>query len=196
MNNSLIPAIKELERVYDLVAEHYKFVAPRPIITIQTKGRSKCCGWHWKEKWADGKISLSEINICAEVINEHAVQTLIHEMCHHHNAVEGIIDCNSASQYHNKRFKERAEMYGLNCEKAGRFGWAMTTLGEELKKFLTEIKVNNEVFNLIRKETERTVAPTKMKKWSCGCTNLRVAVELNATCNSCNKKFEKQEEEE
>ena len=37
--------------------------------------------------------------------------------------------------------------------------------------------------------------PTKMKKWSCGCTNIRVAVELHAVCTSCENIFRMVEEE-
>jgi len=31
---------------------------------------------------------------------------------------------------------------------------------------------------------------SKLKKWSCGCTNVRVAVLLEAQCLKCDKKFE------
>lgn len=191
-NDSIIPAIKELERVYDLIAERYKFTALRPIITIQSKGRQSAFGWHWSKKWSNGKSDLSEINICAEELDKHPIATLIHEMVHYNNAVEDINDC-STSQYHNKAFKERAETFGLNVERAGRFGWAMTTVSDKLIPVLEEMKINYDVFKLIRKPTERVKAETKMKKWSYGCTVVRCAVELDATCDKCKKKFEEQE---
>ena len=31
---------------------------------------------------------------------------------------------------------------------------------------------------------------SKLKKWSCGCTNVRVATDFNATCNGCGNDFE------
>lgn len=34
---------------------------------------------------------------------------------------------------------------------------------------------------------------SRMKKWVCGCTIVRCAVELNATCGRCGRKFEKEE---
>ncbi len=34
---------------------------------------------------------------------------------------------------------------------------------------------------------------SKLKKWSCGCTNVRVAVELDALCRRCGRPFALQE---
>jgi len=190
--NSICPAIRELERIYDLIADRYKFTARRPIITIQSKGRGQTLGWHWTEKWSNGDdIKLSEINICAEVLNRNPIETLIHEMAHYHNCVDKIPDC-SASQYHNKAFRERAENYGLNVQKAGRFGWAMTCMSDKLKLAVEEMNVNYNVFKMVRKESSKIAAPTKMKKFNCGCTVVRCATELSAVCELCQKRFEEE----
>lgn len=122
MIDSIIPVIKELERVYDFLANKFNLKAIRPIITIQTKGRQKSTlGWYWNNKWQVNKKEFSEINISAESLNKNPIETLIHEMVHYSNAVNKIEDCNH-HQYHNKRFKEKAEMYGLNVEKNGTKG--------------------------------------------------------------------------
>lgn len=190
MNNSIIPIIKELERIYDELAKQYKLVVPRPIITIQSKGRQKTTlGWHWQDKWKLGKTDISEINICAESLNQNPVETLIHEMVHYSNSCDKIEDCNS-QQYHNKNFKTRAENYGLNVKKDGRNGWAETSVSDSLKQKLSTLKINYSVFKLLRKEHLNTVSPTKMKKYSCGCTNIRCAVELSAKCLKCGNEFE------
>jgi len=34
---------------------------------------------------------------------------------------------------------------------------------------------------------------SKMKKWSCDCTNIRAAVEVEATCNKCSNTFKLQD---
>lgn len=191
-NDSLIPTIKELERVYDLIADRYKFKAPRPIITIQTKGRQSALGWHWKNKWRKGEIELTEINICAEELDKNPIETLIHEMVHYHNAVDEIKDCNS-QQYHNSHFKQRAEEYGLNVKRAGRYGWGMTSLSDKLQEVLIGYKINYDVFKLIRKHANKIKAETKMKKYSCGCTIVRCATELSAVCETCQNRFEEKE---
>lgn len=187
--SSICPAILELERVYDIIADRYKFKAPRPVITIQSKGRGKTLGWHWTEKWSNGDIKLSEINICAEVLDRNPIETLIHEMAHYHNCIDKIPDC-SASQYHNKAFRERAENYGLNVLKVDRFGWAMTYMSDKLKLVVKEMNIDYKVFKLVRKESNKIVAPTKMKKWDCGCTVVRCATVLSAVCELCKNNFE------
>ena len=78
----------------------------------------------------------------------------------------------------------------------GKRGWAYTSIekGGIAEKALNKIDINRDVFIYQRKEQGSKVkAPTKMKKWSCGCTNVRCAVELDAYCKKCVNYFELQE---
>ena len=194
MDNSIIPIIKELERVYDALVKQYNLKQDRPLITVQTKGRSKqILGWHWVDGWERGKKTISEINICAEDLNKNPIETLIHEMVHHSNACDKIEDCNN-SGYHNKTFKKTAESYGLNVNKMGRHGWADTSLSDDLQIKLKNLKIDYKVFELYRKTHLHITAPTKMKKWSCGCTVIRCATRLDAKCNLCHNDFKQEEE--
>ena len=169
MTNSIIPIIKELERIYDAVNAKFDFKYVRPLITIQTKGSQKnTLGWFGADRWQHDKKEIAEINICAESLNKNPVETLIHEMAHYANHCEKVEDCNS-QQYHNKHFKIRAENYGLNVEKEGRHGWGLTSISERLQIILNDIKVNQEVFKLYRKTHLSITAPTKMKKYKCDC---------------------------
>ena len=121
---------------------------PKVIITIQTRGRKKCYGWFWKNRWTENGNAVHEINMSAENINrtkEDQCETLIHEMLHLHNAIRGINDCN-ALQYHNKYFKVAAEEAGLLVMKYPGKGWAMTSLGDIAKKVVdsfTEVFPND-----------------------------------------------------
>ena len=167
------------------------------LITLQTKGRKNAAGWHWAGKWAGSENSHTEINISAEYLTagyEPLMEVLIHEMAHAINNQNGIKDCSKA-QYHNKNFKKAAELAGLHVEQSKR-GWAYTSIekGGIAEKALNEIDINRDVFIYQRKEQGSKVkAPTKMKKWSCGCTNVRCAVELDAYCKKCVNYFELQE---
>ncbi len=193
MNNSIIPVIKELERIYEVLAKKFNLKAEKPIITIQSKGRQKTTlGWYWDKKWQHNKKELGEINICAESLNKTPIETLVHEMAHYSNACEDIQDCN-AHQYHNKKFKTRAVDYGLNVNKDGRHGWGLTMISPKLEAILKEIKVDYKVFKLYRKLSMGNVAPTKMKKYCCGCTTVRCATRLEAKCLICNKKYKEKD---
>jgi len=166
------------------------------LITLQTKGRKNAAGWHWAGKWAGSKNSHTEINICAEYLTagyEPLMEVLIHEMVHAINNQNGIRDC-SKTQYHNKRFKTAAEVAGLAVTQ-GKRGWAYTSIksGGVAEKALKAIDINRDVFIYQRKEQGQKVkAPTKMKKWSCDCTNVRCAVELVAECQNCGNEFKLQ----
>jgi hypothetical protein len=193
MDNSIIPIIKELERIYDEVNTKFGFTYTRPVIVIQTKGSKKdTLGWFGADRWKQDKKEIGEITICAESLNKNPIETLIHEMAHYANHCEKIADCNN-QQYHNKNFKVKAENYGLNVEKDGRRGWAFTKIGEKLQIILNDIKVNKEVFKLYRQTRVSMTAPTKMKKWKCACTVIRCATELHATCDACKKSFQLEE---
>ena len=163
------------------------------LITLQTKGRGNFAGWCWAEKWVSKESSHTEINISAEYLTagyETIMEVLIHEMAHAINSQNGIKDC-SKTQYHNKHFKASAELAGLHVEN-GKKGWAYTSIakGGIAEKALNEIDINRDVFIYQRKEQGSKVkAPTKMKKWSCGCTNVRCAVILEAYCEKCGSSF-------
>jgi hypothetical protein len=131
---------QQLVELYNKAFEHFnkelfEGKLPKVIITIQTRGRKKCYGWFWKDRWNEAGQPAHEINMSAENINrtkEDQCETLIHEMVHLHNAIRNIDDCNSL-QYHNKYFKSAAEEAGLLVMKYPGRGWAMTSLGEKAK---------------------------------------------------------------
>lgn len=189
-DKSLIPIIKELERVYDILAKKFNLSKyPRPLITIQTQGRQKnTLGWYGANRWKEGKKEIPEINICAESLNKNPIETLIHEIVHYHNSCEKIEDCNQ-HQYHNKHFKSRAENYGLSVEKDGRHGWGDTSLSDNLKLYLKTLNINYKVFELYRTVPISITAPTKLRKFRCDCTTVRCATDLQAKCIKCGKEF-------
>jgi hypothetical protein len=147
-----------------------------PVFTlIPNRGRQSYYGWYWQGRWKDGKKSLPEINITADTLKrtvEEICNTLIHEMAHYKNNVEGIVDCNS-NQYHNKHFKKRAESFGLTVERLKNKGYARTELGEKasnlVKKYKNTIlkgdknpfhayRVGSETRLVIKENTKRFVA--------------------------------------
>lgn len=198
---SILPAVKELERIFDLAATRFPEdleVPKRPVIVIQTRGRKKSTlGWHWAETWQNGEPEpITEITICAEALNRpplEVAETLVHEMVHLYNHANGVRDV-SGHQYHNAKFRKLAERVGLVvAEPTDSRGHAYTSLGDELRAFLESIEIDASAFSLARRERKRRKAPTKMKKWEClGCDRpmiVRCARDLNATCEDCGEPF-------
>lgn len=213
-DQGLAPALAEFHRVFDAVNEKFfKGDLPSPIITIQSNGRMVnalgwCTSWRaWQTAKAEAEAEGDEeggtldgrfeINLSAEYMNRPTndlMETLVHEVAHYANAHQGTKDC-SGSQYHNKHFKAMAEYLWLHVEKTPKHGWARTAPTPELLEFFGELKIDDTVFEFARTGTvTKPKAATKMKLWECRCgTKIRAAVEIDATCNKCNRPFEKQE---
>lgn len=151
-----VELLKELHRAFDFFNERFsEGTLNRPIITIQTAGRTNVLGWFLREGW-EGKTPediTNEINISAEYFDRGAtdvLETLLHEMAHLKNFQLGIEDC-SKSQYHNIKFKVCAESFGLIVEKMKNRGWAYTQLGEDAQKAIEDLNPNEDLFKLTRR---------------------------------------------
>ena len=114
---------------------------PEPVITLKkTPGAYGhiTCG----KTWTAGTEQRHEINISTATLDrpiEETTATLLHEMCHLYNMVNGIKDTSgSANAYHNKRFKQIAESHGLIVEHDPKYGWTITHPSEELLDFILE----------------------------------------------------------
>ena len=193
----------ELERVFGRLAVVLLFrqQMPTPIITIQSKGRRKALGWFIRKAWTnDGENYVPEINISAEYLSRPVIEivaTLVHEMVHLSNFMAGIRDC-SSTNYHNRRFKELAESVLLTCERVedgiNQFGWAYTAASPALCDIINNLEIDEDAFAFHRdlqlgfamagKARQKSDEPAepKMKKWSCGCTNVWSAVAVDAVC--------------
>ena len=196
-----IKKISEINKTIEDVAEKINKelfngeIAPY-VLTIQTQGRKKgTMGWaytgnNWSAKKGSG---YQELNICAEYLMDafQVYDILVHELVHIWNSQNDIKDC-SGNQYHNLKFKSKAEEVGLIVEK-GRRGWAYTKVkeGGVADKLYKKLKLKADTFSIARDATSaKRKAPTKMKKWTCGCTNVRCAVDLIAVCQNCFNEFE------
>lgn len=163
---------QELVVAYNKAFDHFNTTLfggtlPKPIITIQTRGRKKCYGWFWANRWNENGTNVHEINMSAENVHrtkEDQCETLIHEMVHLHNAIRNIDDCNALG-YHNKNFKSAAEEAGLLVMKFPGKGWAMTSLGQKAKDAVDSF-TDTLPTDTYRPEVKRTYA----KIWTVMCT--------------------------
>jgi len=166
-------AIDELQRMFKLLNEKYfNNELERPVIALHTDVTSGAYGWITPNKvWSsrDNKW-FREINITAEYLNrkpELTISTLLHEMCHLLNIQNGVQDTSRGGTYHNSRFKEVAELHGLNVEKNEKYGYCVTTPSEELKQLVKE-KCRTGCFKLERMKTYKDGTPKVTKKGSDG----------------------------
>lgn len=148
----------ELYRAFDVFNEVFADnKLPKVVITIQESGRRNAYGWFGNGFWTDRLAgdAVPEINLSAEYLSRGPrglLETLLHEMAHLWNAtVENVKDC-SGGQYHNKRFKEAAERFGLEVSRDGKRGWAYTKLTDVSDKAITDLNLDESLFKSLKRK--------------------------------------------
>ncbi|HYV36890.1 MAG TPA: SprT-like domain-containing protein [Gemmataceae bacterium] len=108
--------------------------------------------------------------------------TLLHELLHAWQQAHGKP---GKRNHHNKQFREKASEFGLVIDHRGFTKYESPSQFTEL---LQRHGIN--VPTLPEVEVTNQRGSSKLKKWSCGCTNVRVAVrEFNAQCLNCGNLF-------
>ena len=199
-NKSLIPAIEEAERFIGFLNERFKLKLPKDfMINIIKSGKGKI-GYFTPK----GNDNAFKFNVGNETKSIHSItlntlylkdnnpyEVLTHELAHFINEVKGIKDC-SSNQYHNKHFKEVAEMLLLRVEKTRR-GYSQTDESEEFKKMLKEFKPNPRAFNIFQELVDDgNRQKSRLFLFTCEneCFKIRSGIkELNVICGVCNTPF-------
>lgn len=136
-----------------------------------------------------------EIAINAVYIRERpfwqTLGTLLHELLHSWQQSYGKVGKSRSRNYHNQEFRDKAKSLGLRVDAQGHTQY----LPEAESPFLQLLKKKGiEVPVLPKLEMVQMRGTSKLKKWSCGCTNVRVAVaDFQARCLKCGCVFKKNE---
>lgn len=123
--------------------------------------------------------------------------TLLHEMVHCWEFFYLPEERRTKSWYHVKAFRDKMAEFGILCNTNGGH------VGLDYKgKFVQTLKQHAVAFNGFEGyiSSDSTVVPidpkptqkgsSKLKKWSCGCTNIRVAVkDAEIQCLKCKNQF-------
>ena len=182
-----------LNKIFDLLnAEYFENALSRPTLTIQSTPKAYGHFSLRDDTWLSKNGATHEINIGAGTLSrpiEEVTATLLHEMCHYYNHVNGIQDCSRGNTYHNKRFREAAEQRGLVVTHSDKYGWNHTAPGDELLQFcldndLTDILINRNEFTGFQititgthSGTTGVILPKKpcsTRKYICPCCGMSV----------------------
>jgi hypothetical protein len=216
--DSLRPTIAELERMLQwsfkslgmdklyLDRQGLAEQLERVTVVIETSGTRKNLLGHFLCKTAQSAWrtregeEISEIKISSEHLRQDPVEiahTIIHEAVHLWNWYLGLKDCSSGGAYHNKTFKEQAELVGLKTgdQSVPGHGFAHTKLSEELEeKIRKSLKPKLAAFQIFKDAAPKvkTVKKPKLALWECECViKIRVAYDtvLDAECHECGVDF-------
>ena len=186
-----------LEKLYrQLNADMFNGKLEECIITIQST--PKAYGHVTRSKvWKVKETNHYELNISADTLNrpiENTVATLLHEMVHIYNMMNGIQDTSRGGTYHNKHFKEKAESVGLIIEKDSKIGWSITTPSEQLIDYIikqdwTDIYMTRNTGRTSSTNTGKIKKPSSTRKYICPCcgNSVRATKTVNIICADCNQ---------
>jgi len=211
---SIAPTVKALDGLFQTLNQKlFNSALPKAVITLSQRGTKGAKGWCTEEKvWArieNEQIPerYYEINICPEYLNrptEEICETLLHEMVHLFNTINGVQDCGSNGQYHNKRFKASAEQHGLNVERIPNYGYAKTSLTTETAEFIRSLNLT--AFDLYRDTVRKNASEldisqqkqSSTRKYICPkCSmSIRATKKVQVICGKCNELFEEYRQHE
>lgn len=204
------PMVKTLEDLF--VKFNEKFFGGEletPVITI-APDTCRSYGWFttwraWKETGNEDSEGYYEINVSSDYLNRDPVEvaaTLLHEMVHLYDEMQGVKDCSRAGKYHNKKFQMAAEAHGLICEKSQKYGFSITKPTEETVEFIKSFDLK---FNLYRptvsdkptpdddeEEKDKPRKKSSTRKYVCPVcgTIIRSTKDVNVICGDCGVPFE------
>ena len=145
-----------------------------------------------------------EINVGAGTLArpiEEVTATLLHEMVHYHNYINGIQDCSRGGTYHNRKFRDSAEAHGLLVDHHDKYGWTITSPNDSLLQFcldndLSDILINRNEHGGYKVTGTGTHAPapppattrtSSTRKYICPCcgNSVRATKMVNVGCLDC-----------
>ena len=201
-----------LNKIFDLLnAEYFESTLSRPTITIQSTPKAYGHFSLNKDTWVSKLGGTHEINIGAGTLArpiENVVATLLHEMVHYFNHINGVQDCSRGNTYHNGKFKKAAEARGLIITHSDKYGWSHTEPSDELLEFvlnndLTDILINRNEGSYFRvgggsgahSGTNGTTTPpprtSSTRKYICPCCGMSVRATrtVRIACIDCDKQM-------
>jgi hypothetical protein len=108
--------------------------------------------------------------------------TLLHELLH---AWQHTYGNPSRRDHHNAEYRNKARECGLNIDERGVTGYpAESQFKDVLRRHGVAVPEAEYAAVGVRARGQ-----SKMKKWSCGCTNVRCAKVLQARCLACGQEF-------
>ena len=168
---------------------------PVPVLTFE-KARVNTLG-HYRIGRNDFGVR-EQININRQHLQRplwEILATLLHELTHSWEYSYLEKEERTCNWFHKKLFRDKLKSFGIECNEKG----AHTSIGGDFVYHLSRHGISfHSVINLkdifkgmIEIEPKKKKkGSSKLKKWTCGCTNIRVAIkEFQALCLKCENEF-------
>lgn len=128
----------------------------------------------WVERVEEGEAThYGELLLSGESLKRggrETVGTVLHELAHAYADANEIKDTSNGDRYHNKRFKEIAEDFGLTIEQADVVGWSMTSVPDSTEElYAAEIEALDAAITQYRVPNFELKTVQKQKKFLMQC---------------------------
>lgn len=150
---------------------------PEVVIVLGSSGKSKRSQIHGhfaKQAWIDrdGESRTHELFLSGESLSRGGRETfgtIVHELAHAYASENEIQDTSNSGRYHNRKFKEIAEGFGLHIESAPTIGHSVTTVPADLaERYRDQINDLDAALSAYRDAVEfNPVTKTKQYKMQC-----------------------------
>ena len=121
------------------------------------------------------------------------LQTLVHEMVHSWEHIYVPEEKRTKNWYHTKAFRTKLAEIGILTDERG----CHQAVGDPFRHLLRQHGVEPEEGHetggglIVVPPKPKPKGRSKLKKWTCGCTNVRVAIaDFQAKCLKCGNEFE------
>lgn len=197
--------VKAIETAWAAIQTAHTDV-PHVVVTMGSgsgQGAGLVLGHFAPLRWVAGEESVHELFVGGEGLQRggRAVMgTLLHEAAHGAAQARGVQDTSRQGRYHNKRFKQIAESFGLVIEQAPGIGWSTTTVPDATaERYARVIARIDAALGLYRRAEGRAAGTGRTNNNNgvsamCGCgRKLRMSQSAYETgpilCGSCGTEF-------
>lgn len=171
MSTATLPILQAIDTLIERANELHKGI-PEVTVVLGAAGYTKKSqvhghfapnSWRTEKGFYDHELMLSGESLKRGA--EETLATLLHELAHAYAHAKKITDTSNAGRYHNKKFKEIGNEFGLELEKVETIGWSKTTLSEgTAEQYKEGLEALRKVLVKYRVPNSENAAPTKKPK--------------------------------
>ena len=163
----------------------FKLDIPQIVIRIDILNRSRFGHFRYGHNGFGlrGEVGMNARYLTGQREEWRVLGTLLHEILHAWQQSHGSP---GKGNYHNREFREKALTLGLVID---RRGFTDYIGGSRFLDLLQRHQIKVPTIVATAQSEPRISGQSKMKKWSCDCTNIRCATELAAKCLKGNGDF-------
>jgi len=172
--------LAELQPWVERYIVEFKLDIPEVVLCIEPLPRTRYAQFRYGHNkfGLRGEIAFNARYLNGELAWWKLLGILLHELLHAWQQTHGAP---GKRNHHNVEFRSKAAELGLNIDRRGITGYqAHSPFKVLLLRSGVDVSLDESQPKVVRPRGE-----PKMKKWTCGCTNVRAATDLNLRCLSC-----------